>query len=159
MADRRGALLQRQHKRHFVSTGSHGRDARSGERHVAASRAQSAADVFDAVNVLTSTAQRSSQLHVFAFLPKVLSACKRNRCLADASRRSKLPGAVDLVRHCAALDGAYTDALHVSQVAVAQQRLGMYVDLYWQRLLHEGLAVLEARQPANVLKRIQNAAR
>ena len=57
----------------------------------------------------------------------------------------------DLITLAAADAATWSDARRVSQLAVAQQRLGVFCEPFWERIAADGLAVLDVQGAANVL--------
>ena len=108
-------------------------------------------EVRTALAASVSKASHLDTLKPYIFLAAVTDALQQHEALAIEVQQRPIGGLADLVHRAAGMDEVYSNVRAMSQVAVAQQRLGVHVPKYWNRLLWESLPALNGQGCANAL--------
>ena len=110
------------------------------------------ADAVASLQLLLGSAVQCEALISAVFLGELAASVEARSCLHRAAMMSNtfVAAAQEAFDAAAASDSTYTDARHVSQLAVAQRRLGMLCERFWRELERREHDALNARGLANV---------
>ena len=110
------------------------------------------ADAVASLQLLLGYAVQCEALIPAVFLGELAASVEAHSCLHRAAVMSNtfVAAAQEAFDAAAAADSTYTDARHVSQLAVAQRRLGMLCEHFWRELERGEHVALDACGLANV---------